>query len=55
MKKLIVTALVLGFGATSPTRADESSLYVYKTVLQVRSGNYAAPIGQNGEERFLAR
>lgn len=54
MKKLIATALLLSLGA-SPTLAEESSLYVYKTVLQVRNGSYAAPVSQNGEERLLGR
>ena len=57
MKKLILTAVLLGFG-TGLALAEgggDGNLYVSKTMQQVQSGSYAAQIDQNGQERFLGR
>ena len=50
-----VAAAVLFGLSTGLALAEESNLYAHKTLLQVQSGNYAAQVTQNGDERFLGR
>jgi hypothetical protein len=50
MKKLILTAILLGFGTgLAPAEGDSGGLYAFKTMRQVQSGNTAVHINQNGE------
>ena len=57
MKKLILTAVLLGFG-TGMALAEgggDSNTWIGNSMRQVRSGSYATQIDQNGPERFLGR
>jgi hypothetical protein len=51
MKKLILTAILFGFG-TGLALAEgggDSNLYAFQTMQQVQSGNYSIQLHQNGE------
>ncbi len=51
MKKLILAAVLLGFGAGMALAegGGDDNLYVFKTMQQVQSGSFAARIDQNGQ------
>ena len=54
MKKLIATVILFGLG-TGLALAGDDNLYAYKTMLQVRTGDYSTQIQQNGGEHFIGR
>ncbi len=56
MKKLIAAAVLFGLATgLAVADGDGGGLYVFETMRQVQSGNYATQFQQNGEERFLDR
>ena len=49
MKKLILTAILFGFGAGfAQAEGGDSNLYVNETMQQVRSHDYSIQFDQNG-------
>ena len=56
MKTLILTAIVLGFGAgLALAEGDSGGAYTLRTLQQVQSHDYRATINQNGEELLRSR
>ena len=57
MKKLILTAVLLGFG-TGMALAEgggDSNTWIGKSMQQVQRGGHGTQFDQNGQERFLGR
>lgn len=56
MKTLTMTAILLALtSGFAVAEGDSGGLYIYETMQQVQSGNYAAQFGQNGEQSLPRR